>query len=75
MMSITTVCNGKKETWPTRKQAEDHFYQAMLKHKRNKEEDEAERCYTIYEKLTMGMYLCSDGYNPALCGMYQFPFK
>ncbi len=54
--AVVTICYGKREEWPTRKQAEDEFLEAIM----GTEGSEMERYTTVYAKLKMGCKVCSD---------------
>ena len=53
---VETICYGKRETWESREEAKDFFRQAMA----GSEGSEHQRYETIYEKLCLGMTVCSD---------------
>lgn len=54
--TVTTICNGKKEVWDSRKDAADFFFQALI----GSEGSECERYIKIYTDLLKGMDICSD---------------
>ncbi|MBP3747691.1 MAG: hypothetical protein J6I47_09600 [Ruminococcus sp.] len=53
---VTTVCNGKKEVWNDREQAQDFFLRQMM----TAEGKERERAECIYIQLLHGLDECSD---------------
>lgn len=53
---VTTICYGKKETWKTRKEAEDFFLDCMA----DSEGSECMRYVKIYTALKAGQSVCAD---------------
>lgn len=53
---VTTICYGKKETWKTRKEAEDFFLDCMA----DSEGSECMRYVKIYTALKAGQSVCTD---------------
>lgn len=53
---ITTVCYGQKDTWETRKEAEEFFLEGMM----CSEGSEHGRYSRIYEQLKAGKDFCTD---------------
>ena len=54
--AVVTICYGKREEWPTRKQAEMEFLEAVM----GTEGSERERYMTVYARLKIGCKVCSD---------------
>lgn len=53
---VTTVCNGKKEVWNDREEAQDFFRRQMM----TTEGEERDRAECIYIQLIHGLDECSD---------------
>ena len=53
---IITICDGRKQTWPSRSDAKDFFLKVIAA----SEGSELSRYAKIYAKLTMGYNICSD---------------
>ena len=53
---VTTVCNGKKEVWNYREEAQDFFLRQMM----TTDGEERDRAECIYIQLTHGLDECSD---------------
>ncbi|MBP7188193.1 MAG: hypothetical protein KBA55_15850 [Ruminococcus sp.] len=53
---VTTVCNGKKEVWNDREDAQNYFLRQMM----TAEGEERERAECIYIQLIHGLDECSD---------------
>ena len=53
---VTTVCNGKKEVWNDREEAQDFFRRQMMTTKG----EERDRAECIYIQLIHGLDECSD---------------
>ena len=53
---VTTVCNGKKEVWNDREDAQDFFRRQMM----TTEGEERDRAECIYIQLIHGLDECSD---------------
>ena len=52
----TTVCNGQKEVWNNREEAQDFFLRQMM----TAEGEERERAECIYIQLIHGLDKCED---------------
>lgn len=53
---VTTVCNGKKEVWNDREDAQNYFLRQMM----TAEGEERDRAECIYIQLIHGLDKCSD---------------
>ena len=53
---VTTVCNGKKEVWNDREDAQDFFLRQMM----TTEGEECDRAECIYIQLIHGLDECKD---------------
>jgi hypothetical protein len=53
---VTTVCNGKKEVWNDREEAQDFFLRQMM----TAEGEERGRAECIYIQLIHGLDKCED---------------
>ena len=53
---VTTVCNGKKEVWNDREEAQDFFLRQMMTTKG----EERDRAECIYIQLIHGLDKCED---------------
>ena len=53
---VTTVCNGKKEVWEDREEAQNFFLRQMM----TIEGEKRERAECIYIQLIHGLDKCSD---------------
>lgn len=53
---VTTVCNGKKEVWNDREEAQDFFLRQMM----TAEGEERDRAECIYIQLIHGLDKCED---------------
>ena len=53
---VTTICNGKKEVWDNREEAQDFFLRQMM----TTEGEERDRAECIYIQLIHGLDGCSD---------------
>ena len=53
---VTTVCNGKKEVWNDRDDAQDFFLRQMM----TAEGEERDRAECIYIQLIHGLDKCED---------------
>ncbi len=53
---VTTVCNGKKEVWNDREEAQDFFRRQIM----TTEGEERDRAECIYIQLIHGLDECSD---------------
>lgn len=53
---VTTICNGKKEVWEDREEAQNFFLRQMM----TTEGKERDRAKCIYIQLIHGLEECSD---------------
>lgn len=53
---LTTVCYGKVQEWESRSKAKNHFLDAMF----NSDGAERERYSTVYLKILLGYFYCTD---------------
>lgn len=53
---VTTVCNGRKEVWEDREEAQDFFLRQMM----TTEGEERDRAECIYIQLIHGLDKCED---------------
>ena len=53
---VTTVCNGKKEVWNNREDAQNYFLRQMM----TAEGEERDRAECIYIQLIHGLDKCED---------------
>ncbi len=53
---VTTVCNGRKEVWEDREEAQDFFLRQIM----TAEGEERDRAECIYIQLIHGLDECSD---------------
>lgn len=53
---VITVCNGKREVWADREEANDYFIRQMI----STEGEERDRAECIYIQLMYGLDECSD---------------
>jgi hypothetical protein len=56
LRTIKTVCYGEEQIWDDRAEAEAYFLEAMF----GSDGSERERYTNIYQKLLMGLAVCSD---------------
>ena len=54
--TVTTICNGKKEIWEDREEAQNFFLRQMM----TTEGEERDRAECIYIQLIHGLEECSD---------------
>lgn len=54
--TVTTICNGKKEIWDDREEAQDFFLRQMM----TTEGEERDRAECVYIQLIHGLEECSD---------------
>ena len=54
--TVTTICNGKKEIWDDREEAQNFFLRQMM----TTEGEERDRAECIYIQLLHGLEECSD---------------
>lgn len=52
---VTTVCNGKREVWADREEANDYFIRQMI----STEGEERDRAECVYIQLMHGLLECS----------------
>ena len=53
---VTTVCNGRKEVWEDREEAQDFFLRQMM----TTEGEKRDRAECVYIQLIHGLDKCSD---------------
>ena len=53
---VTTICNGKKEVWDDREEAQNFFLRQMM----TTEGEERDRAECVYIQLIHGLEECSD---------------
>ena len=55
-LTVTTICNGRREVWTDYEQAKAYFLELMM----TAEGAERERAECVYIQLLHGLSICSD---------------